>query len=78
MLVLSRKIGETITIGDDIRITVIQVIANKIRIGISAPEDVPVHRLEVYQTLRAEAKAKARAEAAQQQAERNGNNGVHE
>lgn len=48
MLVLSRRLGQSIRIGDDITITVINSRGNHIRIGISAPQDVPVHRSEVY------------------------------
>ena len=47
MLVLSRKKLETITIGDDIIVTVLEVRGDKVRLGISAPSDVPVHRQEV-------------------------------
>ena len=51
MLVLSRKRGESIIINSDIKITVVQITGDKIRIGIEAPENVPVHRKEVYDTL---------------------------
>src|SRR5947209_5891639 len=52
MLVLSRRAGEEIVIGDSIRITVASVHGDKVRIGISAPEDVPVHRSEVFDRIR--------------------------
>jgi len=48
MLVLTRKLGESITIGDDIRLTIIAVKGNQVKIGIEAPADVTVHRAEVY------------------------------
>jgi carbon storage regulator len=48
MLVLTRKLGESITIGDDIRLTIIAVKGNQVKIGIEAPADVMVHRAEVY------------------------------
>lgn len=48
MLVLTRKLGETITIGDDIRITIIAVKGNQVKLGIEAPAEVTVHRAEVY------------------------------
>jgi carbon storage regulator len=53
MLVLSRKIGEIIVINDDIRVVVVAVEGNKCRIGIEAPPDVPVHRHEVYEKVKA-------------------------
>lgn len=51
MLVLSRKRGESIIINSDITITVVQITGDKIRIGIQAPENVPVHRKEVHDAL---------------------------
>lgn len=50
MLILTRRIGETIVINDDIRITIVSVRGNQIRVGIQAPREVPVHREEVYGT----------------------------
>jgi carbon storage regulator len=52
MLVLSRKVGEVIVVGDDVRITVIEVRGDKVRLGIVAPRAVPVHRLEVYDAIK--------------------------
>lgn len=54
MLVLSRQLDESIMIGDDIVITVVDIRGDKIRIGIAAPADVPVHRQEVYETIQRE------------------------
>lgn len=51
MLVLSRQRGESIMIGDDIKITVIQISRGKVRFGIAAPKNLPVHRQEVYDRL---------------------------
>ena len=48
MLILSRKSGESLMIGDDIVVTVLEVNQRQVRIGISAPQDVPVHREEIY------------------------------
>lgn len=48
MLILSRRPGETIVIGDEIRITVQSVNGNQVRIGVSAPVDIPVNREEIY------------------------------
>lgn len=51
MLVLSRKPGESIVIGDGIKLTVLDVQGSKVRIGVDAPRDVPVHRQEIYDLL---------------------------
>ena len=51
MLVLSRKIGETIVINDNIEITVVDIRGDKCRIGIVAPQEIPVHRKEVYDAI---------------------------
>ena len=53
MLVLSRQIDETIMIGDDIEITLVDIRGDKVRIGIKAPASVPVHRKEVYLAIKA-------------------------
>ena len=54
MLVLSRQRDETIMIGDNIEMTVVDIKADKVRIGIKAPSSVPVHRKEVYDAIRRE------------------------
>ena len=54
MLVLSRKRDESIMIGDDVVLTVIEIRGDKVRIGIDAPREVPVHRREVYEAIREE------------------------
>lgn len=51
MLILSRRLGESIVIGDDIQVTILGVNGNQIRIGIDAPRDVAVHREEIYQRI---------------------------
>jgi len=51
MLVLSRKKNESIVINNDIVITVVEIRGDKVRLGIAAPKDVPVHREEVYQAI---------------------------
>lgn len=53
MLVLERRLDEVITIGDDIRITVVRIRDEKVRLGITAPRDVQVHREEVRDAIRA-------------------------
>ena len=59
MLILTRKVGETIVINDNIRVTVLSVNGNQIRLGVEAPEDVPVHRQEIHERIKAEAEAAA-------------------
>jgi len=61
MLVLSRQSDETIIIGDNIRITIVEVRGDKVRIGIDAPRDVAVHRQEIYDAIRRDAEIAARA-----------------
>lgn len=57
MLVLSRKKNEVINIGDNIRITIVDVRGDNVRIGIEAPEDVAVHREEIYDAIKREMNA---------------------
>jgi carbon storage regulator len=52
MLVISRKRGETIRIGEDIVITIVEIRGDKIRIGIEAPPNVPVHRKEIFDAMK--------------------------
>lgn len=52
MLVLSRKENETVMIGDDITLVVVEIRGDKVRLGIQAPKDVPVHRQEIYDAIR--------------------------
>jgi carbon storage regulator len=54
MLILTRRVGETIVIGDDVIITVLGIKGNQVRIGINAPKDVSVHREEIYQRIQQE------------------------
>jgi carbon storage regulator len=54
MLVLTRKTDESIIIGDDIRITVVEVRHDQVKLGITAPRDIPVHREEVYREIQEE------------------------
>lgn len=60
MLVLSRQRDETIMIGDDIEITVVDIRGDKVRLGITAPTRIAVHRKEVYQAIKAENEQAAR------------------
>ena len=59
MLVLSRQRDQTIMIGDDIEITVVDIRGDKVRLGINAPSEIPVHRKEVYEAIKRENRAAA-------------------
>ena len=59
MLVLSRKRDETIMIGDEIEVIVVDIRGDKVRLGIKAPKTVPVHRREVYEAIQRENEAAA-------------------
>ena len=54
MLILTRKIGESINIGNDVTVTVVGVQDNNVRVGIDAPKAVPVHRSEIYKRIQAQ------------------------
>ena len=56
MLVLSRHRDESIMIGDDVVITIVDIRGDKVRVGIDAPKDIPVHRREVYEAIQRENK----------------------
>src|SRR5436190_8903596 len=60
MLVLSRQRDETIMIGDDIEVTVVDIRGDKVRLGITAPKEISVHRKEVYDAIRRENRAASR------------------
>ena len=54
MLILTRRVGETLVIGDDVNVTVLGVRGNQVRLGANAPKEVAVHREEIYQRIQKE------------------------
>ena len=54
MLILTRRVGETLVIGDDVNVTVLGVRGNQVRLGVDAPKEVAVHREEIYQRIQNE------------------------
>jgi carbon storage regulator len=63
MLVLSRQRDESIIIGDNIVITIVDIRGDKVRLGINAPKDIPVHREEVYEAIQRERAAQRQADS---------------
>ena len=53
MLILTRRVGESLVIGDDVTVTVLGVKGNQVRVGVNAPQEVMVHRQEIYERVRA-------------------------
>jgi len=58
VLILTRRIGETLMIGDEVKVTVLGVKGNQVRIGVDAPRDVSVHREEIYDRIKEEKQQK--------------------
>ena len=67
MLILTRRVGETVMIGNDVTVTVLGVKGNQVRVGINAPKDVPVHREEIYERIQRELQQAMRSERLVQQ-----------
>jgi carbon storage regulator len=65
MLILTRRVGETVMIGNDVTVTVLGVKGNQVRIGVNAPKDVAVHREEIYERIKREEDGDSRSGASQ-------------
>ncbi|GAB5380255.1 MAG: carbon storage regulator CsrA [Aliiglaciecola sp.] len=59
MLILTRRVGETLMVGDEVTVTVLGVKGNQVRIGVNAPKEVSVHREEIYMRIQAEKNGQA-------------------
>jgi carbon storage regulator len=60
MLILTRRVGESVMIGDDITVIVLGVKGNQVRVGVDAPKEVPVHRQEIYERIKREEQGEQR------------------
>lgn len=69
MLILTRRVGETLMIGDNVTVTVLGVKGNQVRIGVNAPKDVSVHREEIYERIKNEQKENQQKENEQKEAQ---------
>jgi carbon storage regulator len=63
MLILTRRVGETLMVGDDVTVTVLGVKGNQVRIGVNAPKEVAVHREEIYERIKRERADKSSPES---------------
>ena len=73
MLILTRRVGETLMIGDDVTVTVLGVKGNQVRIGINAPKEVAVHREEIYERIKREQESNNKEEVSNEEDESESN-----
>lgn len=76
MLILTRRVGETVMIGSDVTVTVLGVKGNQVRVGVNAPRDVAVHREEIFERIRREEQASQAHGEHGEHAKANGANGA--
>ncbi len=63
MLILTRRVGETVMIGDEVTVTVLGVKGNQVRVGVNAPKEIAVHREEIYERIKREEQGPAQSAA---------------
>lgn len=66
MLILTRRVGETLMVGDDVSITVLGIKGSQVRVGVNAPKTISVHREEIYQRIQQEKEAEEQTEQSEQ------------